>query len=468
MRARALAPLFLALAAAPAIADENQDLELIPNAVQAPAPPSAAAPGPTRDTRQQIYLENAATVDFRRSVLVPSPPPPPPDWQERLFLDARKEWTVSPDVNLTYSGRLNLEADDVEPFPTHHNVRHDFREGYVSWQALPATYLDLGRINLKSGVAAGFNPTDFFKTRTVVEPLSIDPAVLREDRVGAFMLEGQHIGQGVSLTFAYAPKLYDPSRIYTATTLPSFNPMLDRTNAHDRLLLKATVDVAEGVSPEFLGYHEGERTEFGANLTESVGQSTVLYAEWAGGRRASLVADALHYGVDTGTLPGNAPAVIPSDPRTHFQNDLSVGGSYTTPNKIVLNLEYHFHQAGLSQQDWRNWFATGQARANVAAITSTLWFIRSYALDQQEPTATHSIFLRADWTDAFVTDLHLTAFTSVDLHDGSSIAQLSADYYLSDRWTVGALAAANLGGRRTDFGSLPSEAGVIVKLARYF
>jgi hypothetical protein len=468
MRGHALAPLFLALAAAPALADENQDLELIPNAVGTPAPPTAPATGPTRDTQQQIYLENATTVDSRRGVLVPSPPPPPPDWQERLFLDTRKEWTVSPDVSLTYSGRLNLEADDVEPFPTHHNVRNDFREGYASWQALPATYLDLGRINLKSGVAAGFNPTDFFKTRTVVEPLSIDPAVLREDRLGAFMLEGQHIGQGASLTLAYAPKLYDPSRIYTATTLPSFDPMLDRTNAHDRLLLKATVDVADGLNPEFLVYHEGERTQFGTNITESVGQSTVLYAEWAGGRRASLIADALHYGVDTGTLPGNVPAVIPTDTRTYFQNDLSVGGSYTTPNKIVLNLEYHFHQAGFSPQDWHNWFATGEAHADVSAITSTLWYIRAYAADQQEPTAMHSIFLRADWTDAFIPDLELTAFTSVDLHDGSSIAQLSADYYLSDRWTVGALGVANLGGRRTEFGSLPSEAGVIVKLARYF
>ena len=462
-----IAALLLALAAAPAFADENEDLNLIPESVRQTPEERSAEAVPTRDPRQTIYLEDAFTLDSLRSVPVPAPPPPTPNWQELLFLDVRKEWALGGDASLTYSGRLNLLAQDETPFPTHEDVRHDFREGFLTWQALPGDYLDLGRINLKSGVAAGFNPTDFFKTRSVVEPLSIDPAVLREDRLGTFLLEGQHIGEGVSLTLAFAPQLYRPSPIYTYATLPSFNPMFDRTNAHDRLLLKGSAELAEHVNPEALLYHEGDRTELGANLAENVGQSTVLYAEWAGGRRASLIDDALRYGVDVGTIPGNAPPVLPVDTRSYFQSDLSVGGSYTV-SEIVFNLEYHFHQAGFSPQDWHNWFAIGEAHAGLRPITSELWYIRAYAQDQQEPMATHSAFLRADWQDAFIQKLELTAFTDVDLHDGSSVTQVTADYYLSNAWTVGALAAAFLGGRRSDFGSLPEAASVIVKLARYF
>lgn len=464
---RHLAPLLLALAAAPALADEDKDLDLIPDSTRQTQEERSVEAAPTRDARQTIYLEDAFTLDLLRSVAVPAPPPAAPNWQERLFLDARKEWALGGDTSVTYSGRLNLLAQDETPFPTHEDVRHDFREGYLTWQALPGDYLDLGRINLKSGVAAGFNPTDFFKTRSVVEPLSIDPAVLREDRLGTFMLEGEHIGEGVSLTVAFAPKLYDPSPIYTDATLPSLNPMLDRTNAHDRILIKGSAELAEHVNPEVLLYHEGNRTELGANLADSVGQSTVLYAEWAGGRRAGLVADALRYGTDVGTLPGNVPPVLPSDTRSYFQSDLSVGGSYTV-SEIVFNLEYHFHQAGFSPQDWHNWFAIGQAHAGFAPITETLWYIRSYAQDQQEPIATHSAFLRADWQDAFIPKLELTAFVNVDLQDGSNVTQITADYYLSNAWTVGAIAEAALGGSRSDFGSLPQAASVIVKLARYF
>jgi len=456
------------LLAAPALADENKDLELIPESVRQ-APPAPETEAATKDLRQTLYLEDAFTLTMLRSpLLVPFPPPAPPNWEQRHFFDARKEWTLAPDLTATLSDRFNFQVADEQPFPTHENIRNDFREGYLSWQAAPGSYLDLGRVNLKNGVAAGFNPTDFFKTRAVVDTLSLDPAVLREDRLGTYLLGGQHLGQGYALSLAYAPKLYDPSRIYTSTTLPSFNPMLDRTNAHDRVLLKGTADLAEGVTPELLVYREGSQTTFGANYAQGVGQSIILYAEWAGGQGQSLIANALRYGVDTGTIPANAPPVIPFDPRTHFQNQLSVGVSYTTESKIVINLEYHFNQAGFSRQDWRNWFATGQAFAQVPPVTTELWFIRAYAFDQQEPISIHSVFLRADWTDAFIPHLELTGFANVDLEDGSTFGQAEADYAIGDYWRAGALAAANFGGRRSNYGSLPQAATFILKLARYF
>jgi hypothetical protein len=44
---------------------------------------------------------------------------------------------------------------------------------------------------------------------------------------------------------------------------------------------------------------------------------------------------------------------------------------------------------------------------------------------------------------------------------------VNADYYLSDNWTVGALAMTNFGRKRSDFGSLPQVANFLVKVARY-
>ncbi len=64
--------------------------------------------------------------------------------------------------------------------------------------------------------------------------------------------------------------------------------------------------------------------------------------------------------------------------------------------------------------------------------------------------------------------LELTGFVNVDLYDGSQLTQPSADYYLSDLWTVDMIAAANLGPRRSEFGSLPQAESFLVTLARYF
>jgi len=463
------APLALAasLAATAAFADENSDLNLIPEAAQpsAPAPPPAAA----ASVNGRVYLEDTGTLNSVRDNLpVAAPPPSTADWQERLFLDAREQWSLGQGVSLAYSGRMNFQATDRIDLPTHENVRHDFREGFLTWTPTSGWFFDFGRINLKSGVAAGYNPTDFFKTHAVVEPISLDPAVLREDRLGTAMARASYVGAGVSATAAFAPEFERESPLFTTTNLPSFDPMFNRTNAHPRMLLKGSADLGADIAPELLVYREGADTEYGANLTHGVGQKTVIYGEWAGGNGTSLIDQALGYGRATGTIPGSAPSVLPESHAKTFRNEAAIGASYATEYNITFNLEYHFDGEGFSHQDWRNWFTLGQRRANIPGVAPQLWYIRGYALDVQQPLARQSAFLRFDWVDAFVPKLELTGFVDIDLFDGSQLTQLTADYYLTNYWTVGMIASTNLGSRRSEYGSLPQAESLLFKIARYF
>jgi len=457
----------LLYSAAALAAEEDKDLELIPPAAQAPA--TAALPVPATNAAQRNYLEDAFTVTpLRNDLAVPYPPPTPASWEDRLFLDSRDEWKLTPALTLDYSGRFNLRAANDVPFPSHESVRNDLRELFLSWQPSDGTFIDLGRVNVKSGVAVGYNPTDFFRTRAVVEPLTSDPTILREDRLGTLMLLGQHVWPGGSVTAVFAPKVTQPTAIYTNLNLPSFDPMLDRTNSQDRFLLKGSVTVANGFSPELLVYHAGDRTQVGGNLTVAIGQQTIGYVEWAGGVAPSMLYDALQYGRETGTLPRNAPAPLPVSAAQYFQNDLSVGFSYTpVDTKLTLNFEYHYHQAGFSGQDWHNWFAAASLHGNIPGEDPALWYIRSYAQDQQEPESRHTAFLRADWVDAFVTDLEITALANINLQDGSVLAQATADYYLSRAWTIGGQASITVGGRNSEFGSLPQAAGILLRVVRY-
>ncbi len=326
--------------------------------------------------------------------------------------------------------------------------------------------MEAGRINLRNGVALGFNPTDFFKTRTQVNLASLDPSVIREDRLGTVMLRGQSILSGGTASIAFAPKFYTPTRI-VAGSQPGISPMLDRTNAADRVLLSAGYDVAD-LSPQALVYRERNQTRLGLDVTRPVGQSIVGYAEWAGGRQSNLVTDAVSYGKTTGTLPASAPILPPTNVDKSFRNDAALGFSWTSAEKITLNLEYHYHQAGLSGTDLRRWFAVGSVHQSNPNVTSELWFIRGYASDQQEPLTRQQVFLRADWVDAFTTDLELTAFAYVNLYDGSSLTQLAASYYLSNAWTIGGYLSANLGNKRSERGSFAQTGSAIVQLVRYF
>jgi len=299
--------------------------------------------------------------------------------------------------------------------------------------------------------------------------LSTDPTVLREDRLGTVMLRAERIWEGGSLTAAFAPELHAPSPIYTNLDLPSFDPMLDRTNAEHRFLLKASLALADNFNPELLVYHAGNRTQVGGNLTLELGREVVGYLEWAGGERASLIDDALRYGRQTGSLPANAPAVIPYNGEQRFDNDVSVGFSWTpAETRLTFNFEYHYHEAGFAPRDWHSWFGAFPRSGNRPAVAATLWYIRSYAQDQQEPISQHSAFVRADWVDAFVPDLELTALAGIDLQDGSVGVQATADYYLSRAWTIGALASFSVGGQRSDFGSLPQAGTILLRAIRYF
>lgn len=458
--ARAL--LLLALAwSGTAVAQQDADLALIPPNSQSPPKLSASRSG------QNVYLENALTAVSLRDHL-PVATQPSYDWQERLLLDVRDAWEAGRTTRLILSDRLNFRAESDLSFPEHENVVNDLREAYMEWRLEDQTYIALGRINLKSGIALGYNPTDFFKTRTVSEPLSADPTVLREDRLGTVMLRLQHIWRGGSFTLAFAPRLRRPSPIYSNIGLSSFDPMLGRTNPDNRFLLKGTIDLSADMSPEVLLYHDDHGTRFGLNLSKTLGQSVVAYVEESTSRRRDLIAEAFDFGRLTGALPVGAPDELPPSPGDSLKNELAVGASYTTASRVTWNLEYHLNQAGFTSQDWSHWFAGGSDPAAPSVLASELWYVRGYALDQQEQNTEQAAFVRADWSNAFGLNLELSGFVNVDLRDGSGQAQGEADYFLSNTWTLGILAAGDFGSPRSDFGSLPASYTVLLSLRRYF
>ena len=456
----------LAFAGAAIAADEDKDLDLIPHGEKPASPNEATAP--SSDGSRRAYIENALAFASRRGdLLVPSPPPLPPRWQERLFADARIEWPIASSAFVTYSGRLELRDDEGLGFPNRGNVAHSLRELYASVEPSPRQYVDAGRINIKNGVALGFNPTDFFKARAVIDPLTADPRALREDRLGTLAVRGQTLGERGSLSVAYSPRVTDASALGTNPDR-GFSPLFGRTNATDRWLMKASLRLPEGLNPEALLYREKGVTKFGANIAESIGQSSVVYLEWSGARRLGIIDEALAFGREQGLLPASAPDVIGQRGDKRFRSQVTFGASYTTENKITFNLEYHYNQAAFSGSDWDRWFETGARRPASSPFTRELWLVRGYASELQEPLQRHAVFLRADWVDFLLPKLELTAFTLVDMRDGSSIMQLEATYARTDLWSFGILAGGTIGGRRSNFGSLPSAANILFGATRYF
>jgi hypothetical protein len=324
-----------------------------------------------------------------------------------------------------------------------------------------STYLEAGRINLRNGVALGFNPTDFFKTRTLVGQASLDPSAARQNRLGTLMARGQKIWGRGSVSLAYAPKLYQPLAL-TNNDQTGIDPRLDATNAANRALGAISIDLGDW-SWELMGYFERRRSKVGINLTRPLGAAVVAYAEWAGGAEGNLISRGFDYGQATGTLPPGLPQVMPSETGMAFRHDLATGASWTIARKVTLNLEYHYHQAGFTHADWENWFDLGTSPGTAPA----LWYLRAYANDQQEPVSRHQIFARLAWPKALTRNLELSAFALVNPLDQSTLAQAIASYYLSDAWTVAVFGSGHPGASRSERGSLPRFGSLILQLVLY-
>jgi len=448
---------------------EDEDLGLIPNEIRDeaqpanPAMPSSVAPRPRLQKR--LFAEDAATVASPSRTVPVAYPGTPPDWQNRTSFDLYLQWVPWRPLTITLSNRLNLMEQDQVTFLSRQTVRNDFREGYFTWEVATSTYLEAGRINLRNGVALGFNPTDFFKTRTLVGQPSLDPSAIRQNRLGALMARAQHIWDGGSVGVAFAPKIYEPSAVVRNDRL-GIDPCFDATNAAHRVLGTLSLELG-GFSPQLLGYFESHRSKIGLNLSRPFGDAVVVYVEWAGGQEMNLITRSFSYGQATGTLPAQAPLVLPTDTRTAFHNDIAGGASWTIASKITLNLEYHFHQAGFTHQDWRNWFDVGSSMTSPPGVIDELWYMRAYANDQQEPMSRHQLFVRAGWPRAFTSRLELSGFVLVDLYEGSTLAQVLANYYLSDAWTFALYGSTSAGTARSERGSLPQFGSIALQVVRY-
>jgi hypothetical protein len=443
-------------------ADPDDPIDRIPS----PAPSASALPAATHRHSAKVFLEEAGSFGaLRGNLQVPFPRPGPASGENRTSLDAIQHWGVS-NYDVTLSGRLNLTESSTFGFPSNQTLRGDLREAFVSVKSGSAGFFEVGRINVHNGVALGVNPSDFLKGRTLVEQSSLDPSVIRNDRLGVVGVSYERLSDRGAVRIFYAPRLAAASQL---SFIPSsgLNLRFDDTNSENRMELSLSRKVAD-LEPQLIAYVDGSQLRYGLNISHQASKSVVLYGEFAGGSQADLVARALRYGERTGTFPPSVTSALSNSPAIRFKGDATVGASWTSQKELTVTLEYDYHQAGLSHRDWQNWIDLGAAAQTSAGVRNELWYVRSYANTMQEPLVQQQAFVRVDQPDAFISHLELTGFAFINLYDASLLAQLSAKYDFSDRWSAALFVNGNVGNSTSERGSLPQSHGITAQISRYF
>ncbi len=445
-----------------AFAGQDEDLNLIPQSASFLQNPPTPAPKSKWHSFKFFAEAEGQLYTNRDHVIVAVPDAYLPSWGSRLTLYGKADIRMLPSLSLTIVDRLNHLSDEHSNFPSG-KVQNDLNEAYLSWNVFHEHYLDVGRINLKSGVAIGFNPTDFFKKNAVSIRISEDPLVLRENRLGTLMARWQSIIPLGSLTLAAAPGIPD-RRGRWITDGTSGALWLQRTNPAPRYLAKVTAS-HKGFNSDLSYYNEDKNSFLGADLSHGIGDRWVMYGEWSGGRQYNIVTNAL---LDDAKIFGiNAEPytwVVPGDSRKRFRSQVATGFSFTeSAHKRSTYVEYHYNEAGMRTKEWNYWYTAGYYTSylNDPALApiytrslETLWSIRDCAQRSMEPTSRHQLFVRNQWQEAFFKKLDLVNLFQINLQDGSFFAQPMGKYYLNDKIMLTLTLNFYIGPRKSEYGSI--------------
>jgi hypothetical protein len=412
-----VAVLTLALAAAPVAFAQDPDAAALDLADK------TAEAKPQQGGDWRVFAEAAA-----RSVRLRNPDASTHD--ARYSFDARFDKAFAPGWRAVLADRLDLQR----PEGGGDRDVNTLKEAYLSWQPAPDRIADLGRVNVRNGVALGYNPTDYFRAGAVRSVVSLDPASLRENRLGTDLVRGQALWAGGSLSALYAPKLGD------APSAADYSADFGASNPRDRWLL-ALGQKLGGLSPQWLLQGgDGQSAQLGFNLTGLANDATVAYFEWSGGRSESLAAQA-----------GIAP------PDEAFRSRAAAGVTYTTPQNLSLSFEVQYNGAGLDRAGW-----DALRRGSPAAYGA----YRRFAANQQDPPTRYNLFFYALWQDAMVKHLDLAAMVRYDAIDYSRLQWLEARYHWA-KVDAALQLQVNSGEPGSDYGALP-ERRVVQALLRYF
>ncbi|WP_114152537.1 hypothetical protein [Chromobacterium haemolyticum] len=342
----------------------------------------------------QTRMEEEKPRDLKLQLEASALSPRPGDDSQRLSFDLRWDGRLSPAWRGVLANRLDWRFAGS---PQRDHGVNTLKEAYLSREFGVDAMLDLGRVNTRYGVAVGYNPTDFLGAGTVRSVVSADPDSLRQNRLGNAMLRWQRLWDRASLTAIWSPKLGSGPN--------SDGASLDwgASNPRQRLLLAGSYRFAENLNPQWLLLQEqGRSPQLGFNVSRVLGNATVVYLEWAGGRQQTTWRQSLG-------LPDSA-----------WRNRLAGGLTWTGANKLSLTLEGQQDGAAPDGDEWRALREKpalyGAYRAGVGASGGL-------------PTR-RAALLRAHWQDALVDDLDLTAMRSFDLVDHSGMNWAEVRYHL--------------------------------------
>jgi hypothetical protein len=305
-------------------------------------------------------------------------------------------------------------------------------------------FFELGRMNVKEGIASGYNPTDYFKGGSSFT-LSVDPKEKKENRLGALLIQASAILDDMTIKVLYSPEVSVKSQSIWANK-NYLGVHLDESNNQDRTTLYVGYTGFDTMSISGLLHSNNEGLNLGLNLSY-IDEGTIWYME------GSVVEKKSNIDTILGT----------QNPVESYSTELSLGVNYTSSTNIVSTFEYIYNHAGLDSSDWKNYFAVSKKSPQSAGELAKA---RGALLGHSKMMSKHTLFMMARQSDV-LTNLDWSLLTWVNAIDKSSLLQVGMSYaYEEVLFSLDA--RAYMGTNLTEYGSYPNDYEGLLSMTYFF
>lgn len=363
---------------------------------------------------------------------------------------------------LKVDGALDASTIQGETFTTGEDVQLDFKELYYSRKLSRSAFLDIGRINIQSGVAFGFNPTDFYKAAGLIDNRDTSARERRNNRLGpvAIRYEKSYKGSNLSLTIAPKIKVSDSSLLSDKNI---FGQRFNESNSSEQASISYTHNSDQGYSKQLSLFYKDGLTSLGFNTSFVISSQFLAYGEWRVQNSRSFAADYIHQLNAQGIDLDDSIQQRLQESKKQLHNQFVTGLSWSTQHNITTRFELHYSGLAMTDDDWEHWFALLENQGN----TAELWSLRSIFFEQSELASTKAIWLRSEWTDA-LPDFSPGLMFNHNPDDGGTMVQAFFKYSPSDSVVLDLHFSTFSGDKNSLMGSLANKQTLTAQLNWYF
>ncbi|WP_295565512.1 hypothetical protein [uncultured Stenotrophomonas sp.] len=362
---------------------------------------------------------------------------PPDSLRGRLSTQYSGRWPLSSRWQAVLTNRVDISYRNGQGGLHGEDVAYTMSEAYLAF-GQQRLFVDAGRMNDRTGVAYAYNPTDVFRSNSVVARVSEDPSLLRSTRLGVLGVRAQYIYDDGSLTLIAAPG------VRTRPSRGVLSPRLENTNSDTRVMLRASRRLSEQSLIEgVLAHQPGVGWQPGGNVSTLWGDHAVVYGE---------VLFTRERGIDARSDAWDplAPYASLRD-RTHYRPRAAAGVSVALGQRYTLVVEGHHDATALDAKRLR-----AMAQPEDPAALLRYLRLRQYASDSQSPLSRRYLFSRLAVARPFGENTSLAGFVRYNLEDDSSYLWLQTGFQRG-AFAWSATIAAPLGRRATEYGDLQAS-----------